>query len=225
MILRIEQLLGAADLARIDSLLDKASWRDGSAGAGSTARRVKRNTELDRQKTPGAQEIETTVHRALTNCRALQDFAFPKRYSRPMISRYENGMEYGRHVDNPLLANPAGAMRTDVSVTVFLADPETYDGGALMIDPGTGEVPIKPARGDAVAYTTGTPHRVEATTRGARLAAVCWIESMVADPYQRSILSRLHGVQHRLAETAPEDPTTFQYLEAYYDLVRLWTRP
>lgn len=225
MVLRIEGILGPAELTRIDSILNTAQWKDGSAGAGSTARLVKRNTELDRAKTKGAQDIEVIVHRALTTCSPLLNFAFPKRYSRPMISRYADGMEYGRHVDNPLLSSGNGAMRTDVSVTVFLADPDTYDGGALMIDTGTGEVPIKLKRGDAIAYTTGTPHRVEPTTRGARVAAVCWIESMLADPHQRGILSRLHGVQNTLAQKAPDDPTTMQFLEAYYDLVRLWTRP
>jgi PKHD-type hydroxylase len=119
----------------------------------------------------------------------------------------------------------AGMIRTDVSVTVFLSDPAGYDGGELMIGAEGEERPVKLARGSAVAYVTGTPHRVAPVTRGARVAGILWAQSVVADPHRRQILSDLHRVHHMLAEKAPNAPETDLLHQGYYNLMRLWAQP
>lgn len=224
MILHMPGLLDARALAFVDQVLERAVFVDGSQTAGAAAKHLKRNQELDRQRSPGAAELERLVVNALSANRDFQDFALPHDFSRPIISRYEPGMAYDRHVDNPILASAGRSMRTDISVTVFLSDPADYAGGALVheIDGGTRE--FRPARGDAVAYTTGTPHRVQEVTRGTRTAAVLWVQSIVADPHRRGILTGFHKVHHVLAETRPDAPETALFLESYYNLVRLWAQ-
>lgn len=224
MILHLPGLLDARALAFVDKVLAEAVFKDGALTAGAAAKHLKRNQEMDRDRTHGAPELERLVVAALTATRDFQDFALPQGFSRPIVSRYEPGMEYGRHVDNPILATGGQALRTDVSVTIFLSNPEDYDGGALIHMVDGEERAFKPRRGDAVAYTTGTPHRVEEVTRGARVAAILWAQSIVADPHRRGILTGFHKVHHMLSEQRPDAPETEAFLESYYNLVRLWAQ-
>lgn len=223
-ILRINGLLGPQDLAFVDQVLERADWRDGAETVGDAARHLKRNQELDR-RVPGAADIERLVHGRLSADRAVSDFALPARFSRPIVSRYDVGQEYGLHVDNPLLGGAGGQMRTDISCTVFLSAPETYDGGELTLFHGEDETKIKMNRGDAVLYTTGTPHRVAPVTRGARVAAICWLQSIVQDPHRRAILSDFHRAHHGLIEQGIRGPAMDLFLQGYYNLVRLWSQP
>lgn len=224
MILHLPGVFDARALAFVDEVLGRAVFKDGTETAGAAARHLKRNQELDAKKTPGGAEIERLVIAALSANRDFQDFALPQGFSRPIVSRYEPGMEYGRHVDNPILASGGRSMRTDVSVTIFLSDPADYDGGALIHLVDGEERAYKPARGDAIAYTTGTPHRVQEVTRGARVAAILWAQSIVADPHRRGILTGFHKVHHMLSEQRPDAPETEAFLESYYNLVRLWAQ-
>ncbi len=230
MILVLENVLDAEDLAFVDETLVRARWRDGAASAGGTARGGKRNLEMDRAATPGAEVLETLLARALAAKREFSDRVLPCRFSRPIVSRYEPGMAYARHVDNPLMGGPlmgntGGMLRTDVSVTIFLADPGTYDGGELTIGAEGDERAIKLPRGHAVAYATGTPHRVEPVTRGARTAGILWAQSAVADAHRRAILADLQRAHHLLAEKSPDAPETAALLQGYYNLLRLWAEP
>lgn len=226
MILLLKNLLNAEQLTAVDAIIEGGTFGDGGESAGSSAGSVKRNLELDREKTPDANIIETLVVGVLSVNSDFSDYVMPKQFSRPLVSRYQDGMEYGRHVDNPLLMGPisagTAAMRTDVSVTVFLSDPADYDGGELILEIEGEERPLKLARGDAVAYTTGTTHRVAPVTRGARTCAIVWAESIVADPHRREILSEFHRVHHALVAKSPDTPETETFLKAYYNLVRLW---
>ncbi|MBW7849872.1 MAG: Fe2+-dependent dioxygenase [Rhodospirillales bacterium] len=224
MTLHVPALLGSDALAFVDRVLAEARWTDGGRTAGAAARGTKRNLELD-PATHGARELQELVHGALAAHPLIADHVLPLRFSRPIVARYEPGMEYGLHVDNPLLGGAAGMMRTDVSVTVFLSDPADYDGGELVLAEGAAEHRAKLARGDAFAYATGTPHRVAPVTRGARIVAVCWIQSVIPDAGQRAIASALHRVHHALVAEAPNTPTTELFLEGYYNLMRLWARP
>lgn len=230
MILIIENVLDAEDLAFVDETLARARFRNGAASAGGTAKAAKRNLEMDRTATPGAEALETLLVRALAAKRDFNDRVLPCRFSRPIVSRYEPGMTYGRHVDNPLMGGPlmgdaGGMLRTDVSVTIFLADPASYDGGELTIGEDGEASAVKLPRGHAVAYTTGTPHRVEPVTRGARLAGVLWAQSAIADPGRRAILADLQRAHHLLAAKSPEAPETALLLQGYYNLLRLWAEP
>lgn len=223
MIVVLREVLDAAKLVFVDDVLDGAEFIDGTKTAGRAAEGIKRNLELDRKRTPRAEGVEAMVIQALSGRRDFSDHFLPQRFSRPIISRYQEGMEYGRHVDNPILSI-SGTMRTDVSITIFLDDPDSYDGGELVLEVEGEERKVKLARGDAVAYTTGTVHRVAPVTRGHRTAAVVWAQSVVADPHRRDILAELHRVHHRMVEKAPADEETEMLLNAYYKLVRLWAQ-
>jgi PKHD-type hydroxylase len=230
MILVLESVLDAEDLAFVDETLARARFRDGLLSAGGTARGGKRNLEMDRAASPGAEALETLLVRALAVKREFNDRVLPCRFSRPIVSRYEPGMAYARHVDNPLMGGPlmgdaGGMLRTDVSVTIFLADPAGYDGGELTVGEADEARAIKLPRGHAVAYATGTPHRVEPVTRGARLAGILWVQSAVADSGRRAILADLQRAHHLLAEKSPEAPETALLLQGYYNLLRLWAEP
>ncbi|MBM3731972.1 MAG: Fe2+-dependent dioxygenase [Acidimicrobiia bacterium] len=225
MIVVIENVLDAEDLEIVDATLSKARFRDGAESAGGTAKAGKRNLEMDHAATPGAQVLETLLVRALAAKREFTDCVLPCRYSRPIVSRYEQGMAYARHVDNPLIGGAEGMLRTDVSVTIFLADPASYDGGELTVGAEGEERAIKLPRGHAVVYTTGTPHRVEPVTRGARLAGILWAQSVVADPGRRTILADLQRAHHILVEKSPDAPETAALLQGYYNLLRLWASP
>ena len=225
MILIIANVLDAEDLGFVDETLARARFRDGGLSAGGTARGAKRNLEMDRAATPGAEAMETLLVQALAAKREFGDQVLPCRFARPIVSRYESGMAYDQHVDNPLMGGAGGMLRTDVSVTIFLSDPASYDGGELTIGEEGHERAVKLARGSAVAYTTGTPHRVNPVTRGARTAGILWAQSAVADPGRRAILADLQRAHHLLAEKSPAAPETSALLQGYYNLLRLWAKP
>lgn len=225
MLLFMENLLDEQALAFVDDILAKARFNDGGATAGTDANRIKRNQELDRDGTPKAELLETLVVRALQMNPDFGDAVLPRNFSRPIVSRYSDGMEYGLHVDNPLMGGGGGLLRTDVSVTLFLADPDTYDGGALELEIEGQTREVKLPRGHAVAYTTGTRHRVTPVTRGARIAAVLWAESIVADPHRRRILSDFQRTSHMMVDRHGGTEEADLFLKAYYDLMRLWAQP
>ena len=151
----------------------------------------------------------------------FQRFAIPKTIQRPLISRYREGMNYGRHVDDALMGG-ASKTRTDLSVTLFLNDPADYEGGELVIESPMGEEEIKLPAGAAVVYPSGALHRVAPVTRGERIAAVTWVESHVRDPQRREILHDLEVIRTRLSKTAPESRETDLAFKTYANLLRMW---
>jgi PKHD-type hydroxylase len=225
MIFILENVLDAEDLAFVDETVAKARFRDGAPSAGATAKGEKRNLEMDRAASPGAEALETLLVQALAAQREFSDRVLPCRFSRPIVSRYEPGMAYGRHVDNPLMGSAGAMLRTDVSATIFLSDPAGYDGGELVIGEGDAARAVKLPCGHAVVYATGTPHRVAPVTRGARLAGILWAQSTVADTGRRAILADLQRAHHLLAEKSPNAPETEALLRGYYNLLRLWAEP
>lgn len=225
MLLIMENLLDDKALGFVDDVLAKATFRDGARTAGRDAKRIKNNQELDRDATPQADLLEALVVRALQLNPDFGDQVLARNFSRPIVSRYADGMEYGLHVDNPLMGSGHGFLRTDVSVTLFLADPASYDGGALELQIEGETREVKLPRGHAVAYTTGTPHRVTPVTRGARIAAVLWAESIVADPHKRRILADMQRTSHLMVEKHAGSEEADLFLKGYYDLMRLWARP
>ena len=224
MLFMMENLLDEQALTFVDEILANARFVDGGATAGADAGRIKRNEELDRETTPKAELLEALVVRALQLNPTFGDNVLPRNFSRPIVSRYADGMEYGLHVDNPLMGAGGGLLRTDVSVTVFLADPDSYDGGALELEIEGERREVKLPRGHAVAYTTGTPHRVTPVIRGARIATVLWAESIVADPHKRRILSDFQRTSHMMVERHSGTEEADLFLKGYYDLMRLWAQ-
>ena len=163
--------------------------------------------------------LESTVATALGRNVTFAHTALPKHVTPPMFNRYEPGMRYDRHVDNPILAN--NQLRADLSMTIFLSEPDSYDGGELCVETDTGVQEIKLAAGEAFLYPSGFPHWVTPVTRGMRLAAIVWVQSLVRDHTMRRALADINGVLSRLSEADPKSEIAEDLSHAYTNLVRL----
>jgi PKHD-type hydroxylase len=195
-LLCIADVLSPAVLAAFDTQLDALPWADGRDTAGWAARTVKRNEQA--APSPVLQALQDELRNTLLAHPLVRLYARPQRVSAPLLSRYRDGMHYGRHVDDALMGDPP--LRTDLAFTLFLAPPESYDGGELVLEGHDGETPVKLPAGSLVLYATGQTHRVNAVTRGERRAAVGWIQSQVRDPAQRDILFDLDRTRRALFE-------------------------
>jgi PKHD-type hydroxylase len=153
---------------------------------------------------------------------AFQSFAWPRRLHVPRLSRYRVGMEYGAHIDNPIMGG-ADPIRTDLSMTLFLSDPTTYEGGELILETAFGEQSIKMPAGGAVVYSTAFLHRVAPVSRGERIALVTWIQSLVKSPDQRQILSDIAIARENLKRTGGDPAALTQLLKIQTNLLKMWS--
>ena len=223
MLLTIPRVLDAGQLARVRELLSSARFVDGRLSAGQHARRVKHNEEIPMDARE-LEELNRLVMGSLVQRPEYQNGALPHRVAVPFYARYTEGMGYGTHIDDPVMGPAQGRYRTDVSLTVFLNEPEEYDGGELVIQAVYGEQQVKLAAGDAVMYPSGSLHRVNEVTRGERLVAVTWIQSLVPDPAQRELLYGLNQAREALMKHQPDAEETARVDRAYINLVRMWTQ-
>jgi len=159
---------------------------------------------------------------ALRRSREFQNVALPKSIQRPLFSRYTVGMDYGLHVDDALMGREIKA-RSDLSVTVFLSNPDDYDGGELEMASPYGPQEGKLPAGSAVVYPSSTLHRVKPVTAGERLAAVTWVQSFIADPARREVLYEMDKVRRRLSELDPDGEVTDLAFKTYANLLRMWS--
>jgi len=216
MILAIADVLSAADLAEVRADLDGATFVDGRTTAGWAARLVKANLQAE-----AGPELEGA--RALIEARLLQHPVFalatrPKAVLGPLFSRYQAGHAYGTHVDDALM----GGVRADVSFTLFLSEPESYEGGELVIDSAAGEEGFKLAAGSLVTYPATTLHRVAPVTRGERLAAVGWVRSFVREAGPRELLFDLETARRRLFDREGKTAEGDLLAKCAANLLRMW---
>jgi PKHD-type hydroxylase len=148
--------------------------------------------------------------------------ALPLRVAAPYYARYASGMQYGDHVDDPIMGSDGALYRSDLSITVFLNEPSAYDGGELVVNTPFGEQLVKLPAGDAVMYPSSSLHRVAEVTRGERLVAVTWLQSLVRDPTRRELLHELNTVRERLLSREPESEDAKLVNKTYVNLVRMW---
>jgi len=224
MLLHIPNILDAATLARCSALLDQADWTDGRVTAGSQAATVKNNLQLP-EASPLAQQLRAIVLEALSKNPKFFSAALPKRIYPPLFNRYGGeANSFGNHVDNAIRTHPASArhVRTDLSFTLFLNDPADYDGGELIIEDGMGGRAVKLPAGHLILYPSYSVHRVEAVTRGARLACFSWLESMVREPQQRALLHELDISIVALRDERGETDTAVRLTSCYHNLMRMW---
>ena len=194
MLLQIPDVLTPAGLTAIqDALSDPTVWRDGAETAAGRARDVKRN--LQASDGAGVKGALAYVEKAVGGHAVVKAAAQPDRFARILFNRYDAGMKYGDHVDAAYI----DGVRTDLSFTLFLSDPDSYDGGALVIDSAGAEDRVRLPAGALVLYPSTSVHRIEPVTRGTRLAAVGWIRSCVRDPQARAVLFELERLQTNLA--------------------------
>ncbi len=221
MLMEIPRLLSAEEVRRLRELADKGQTVDGKATAGEHVRHLKNNLEIQLER-KYAIEVDTTVRNALRNNELFQDFAHPRLIAPPILNRYEPGMEYGEHMDNAFATIQGQVMRTDMSVTVFLSDPDSYEGGNLRLETPVGEKQVKLNAGDAVTYSTTMLHRVQPVTAGARVAAVTWVQSYVRDAAKREILFDLHRLMKNAKARDKDSAETRSLFKTYLNLLKMW---
>jgi PKHD-type hydroxylase len=224
MLLHIPNVLCAAQVSECRAALDAAEWADGKATAGYLSSRVKDNVQLP-EGHPVARRLGETILDALDRNQLFISAALPLKVVPPLFNRYSGGQSYGGHIDGairPVFGTPH-RVRTDLSATLFLSAPEDYDGGELVTEDRGGTRRIKLAAGDMVLYPGTTVHHVEPVTRGARLAAFFWIQSMVREEAKRDILFELDTALQQLGRDTPEHPSLVQIAGCYHNLLRLWS--
>lgn len=226
MLITISSVLTPDQLAQARRLLSEAQWEDGKATAGVQSSLAKRNQQLAPQSA-AAREIGAMILARLAQDALFLSAALPKAIFPPLFNRYgaEEGHSFGNHVDNSIryLPDGSGRIRTDLAATLFLSKPESYDGGDLVIEDTYGAHAVKLPAGEMILYPASSLHRVEPVVRGERLAAFFWIESMVRDPGQRSLLLEMDVAIRRLAEQAGDDALAIVSLTGcYHNLLRRW---
>ena len=217
---RLDNVLTPAELQQIRALLAGATFEDGAATAGNAARNVKRNLQATGQQ-PQTEQARRLVNEALVRNDDFLQFALPFRVLPPIFSRYEAGMTYGEHTDNPIMGRDP-PVRTDVALTLFLVSPADYDGGELVIDVDTDPKRIKLPPGSAVVYPATTLHRVEPVTRGQRLAAVTWVQSVVRDAARRDVLADLATALRGMRGSTTNARETQLIAKTRANLMRMW---
>jgi PKHD-type hydroxylase len=221
MLLTIPGLLNQAQVNKIHEVLKDASFVDGRLTAGFAAARVKKNQEL--QQDPERMKLLVRIIMAsLGHNETFRFGALPHRVADPIVARYKSGMTYGDHVDDPIMGSTGPRFRSDVSMTIFLSPPETYDGGELVVRTAFGEKLVRLAAGDAVIYPSSSLHHVAPVTRGERLVALTWVQSYVRDAARRELLYELNLARESLLREAPESETTGYIDKSYANLVRMW---
>ena len=221
MILRLPAVLDAEQLAAAQGLLAEAKFVDGRLSAGKAARAVKNNLEVQQDDCLWP-ALNQSVMGALVTHPVYQAAVMPRRTATAFFTCYNVGMEYGEHIDDPIMGPDKDRYRSDVSITIFLNPPEEYSGGELVLYSAGAEQYIKYPAGDAVVYPTIYRHRVNKVTSGQRLVAVSWAQSMIRDPLQRDLLYQLQQARESLLSTAGDSETAQQVDLAYVNLVKMW---
>ncbi|MBD9582175.1 Fe2+-dependent dioxygenase [Delftia sp. DLF01] len=223
MMLHIPHVLTREQVAAIRSAIDAADWVDGRATAGSQGARVKRNRQLP-EDSPVALEQGRIIEQALAANALYFSAALPARTMSPLFNRYADSETYGLHVDGAArrLSGAQQWMRTDVSCTLFLCDPEDYDGGELVVADTYGTHEVKLPAGDLILYPSTSLHRVEPVTRGERVCSFFWAQSMVRDDTRRAMLFEMDQTIQRLREKLGETDETLSLAGQYHNLLRMW---
>lgn len=219
----LHAVLASEDLERVRSGLDAAGWTPGKRTAGAVARPVKDNLQADASDT-GVQAFERFVVDALKRHPLFEIAARPLRLSRVMFSRYEPGMAYGAHTDDALMGEGETRLRTDLAFTLFLSARGSYEGGALVLETALGEQAIGLEAGDAILYPATMVHRVAPVSAGMRLAAIGWVQSLIADVAQRELLFDLSATRARLAQAGAAQAELLMLDKSISNLLRMWTQ-
>lgn len=220
MLLDIPEVLDADQVKKARGMLAGAGFVDGRLSAGWAAQRVKHNEELE----PGAPEVEALnklVLGSLYEHPVFRSATLPHRLSGAYFARYTAGMSYGAHIDDPVMGEGT-RYRSDIALTVFLSDPEEYDGGELSVRTAFGDKEVKLPAGHAVIYPASSLHRVAEVTRGERLVAVAWAQSLVRDPARRELLYDLDTCRQTLRNVTPDAEVTAKVDQIYVNLMRMW---
>lgn len=223
MLLQIPELLNTEQVAACRELLETENWIDGRTTAGHQSARAKNNLQLPEDH-EYAKRLGDTVLVALEKNPLFMAAALPLKVFPPLFNRYQDGQSFGNHVDNAIrqVTGTPHRVRTDLSATLFFSNPDEYDGGELVIEDTYGVHSVKLPAGHMILYPASSLHNVQPITRGTRLASFFWIQSMVRDDGQRSILFDLDVAIQRLAADVPDHPSVVELTSLYHNLLRRW---
>ena len=226
MLVAVPSVLSPDQLAEVRRLVEAGDWEDGAATAGKQSELAKNNLQLS-ASSPNAAAAGEIVLSALSANGLFMSAALPHRVFPPLFNRYDAsaGHGFGNHVDNAIryLPDRSGRIRTDLSATLFLSDPDDYDGGELIVEDAYGEHAVKLPAGDMVLYPSTSLHRVEPVTRGSRVASFFWIQSMVRDDGQRTLMLDMDAAIRTLAaNVGDKDPSIVALTGTYHNLLRRW---
>ena len=226
MLVAVPAILSTDQVAWARGLIERADWEDGRSTAGKQSAIAKHNRQLPHDS-DARRQVASMILEALSSNGLFMSAALPKTIFPPLINRYDasEGHGFGDHVDNAIrfLPDGSGRVRTDLSATLFLSGPDEYDGGELVIEDSYGSHQVKLDAGDLILYPATSLHRVEPVTRGTRFASFFWIESMVRDDGQRTLLLDLDAAIRTLAQTAgDQNPAIISLTGSYHNLLRRW---
>jgi PKHD-type hydroxylase len=222
-LLQIPDVLTVEQVAQFREKLGQAEWIDGRVTAGHQSARAKDNLQLSEDH-PVAVELGEKVIIALQNSPLFMSAALPLKVFPPLFNRYRSGQSFGTHVDNAIrqLAGTTYRVRTDLSATLFLSQPEEYDGGELAVEDTYGLHNVKLQAGHLILYPASSLHHVTPITRGERIASFFWVQSMVRDDGERTLLFDLDMAIQRLSQDNPDHPSAVELTCVYHNLLRRW---
>ncbi len=226
MMVHVPGVLDAAQIARCREVFEAAAWEDGRVTAGHQSAQVKKNLQIP-ENSPQSRELGQLVLAALERNPLFISAVLPQRVFPPLFNRYDTAMNFGSHVDNairPITGTPL-RIRTDVSATLFLSDPDSYDGGDLVVEDTYGNHSVKLAAGEMITYPATSLHHVTPVTRGVRLASFFWVQSMIREISQRSLLFDLDMAIMEINKKMPDNPAMVMLTGVYHNLLRQWAEP
>ncbi|PTR33253.1 PKHD-type hydroxylase [Luteibacter sp. OK325] len=223
MLLHIPEVLSKEQVAGMRRAMEAAEWTDGRQTVGPQGAKVKRNQQLP-DASPLRHELGDIVVAALARHPLYHAAALPLRTLSPRFNRYEGGGEYGFHIDGAVMATGTSdvQVRSDISCTLFLSEPDEYDGGELVVSDTYGEHEVKLPAGDAIVYPSSSLHKVTPVTRGARIASFFWVQSLVRDDSARRLLLELDTAVRNLSASAADQASILQLTGVYHNLLRRW---
>lgn len=222
MLLHIPDVLSREQVTQLRAMLDAADWTDGRETVGAQGAQVKRNQQLP-DASPLRRQLGEVVLAALAKNPLYHAAALPMRTLPPRFNRYQGGGQYGFHVDGAVMVLSSDAqLRSDVSCTLFLSEPDEYDGGELIVNDTYGEHEVKLPAGDLIVYPSSSLHRVVPVTRGARVASFFWVQSLIRDDGRRRLLFELDASIQRLTQGGADAAALLQLTGVYHNLLRQW---
>jgi PKHD-type hydroxylase len=223
MLLQIPDVLTAEQVAECRQMMEQAEWIDGRVTAGHQSALAKDNMQLPEDH-PLARQMGDMILAALERNPLFMAAALPLKVFPPLFNRYEGGQSFGNHIDNAVrqVTGTPHRVRTDLSATLFFAQPDEYDGGELVVEDTYGLHSVKLPAGHLILYPASSLHNVRPVTRGARIASFFWIQSMVRDDGQRMLLFDLDIAIQRIGQDAPNHPSVVQLTGVYHNLLRRW---
>ncbi len=223
MLLHVPAVLSPDELGQLRLLLSTADWSDGKVTAGTQSAQVKRNLQLP-ETSEYAEEARQIALRALSRNALFFSAALPKKIYPPLFNQYRAGMDFGAHIDNAVRTHAVSGMhvRTDISCTLFITDSESYEGGELVIEDTYGHQMVKLAAGDMVLYPGTSLHHVRPVTSGARMACFFWVQSMIRDDAQRTLLFDMDAAIATLRQQHGDSSAVIRLTGNYHNLIRMW---